>query len=261
MTLALFDTHCHLDYEPLLADADNWLAQSRLAGIMNTLVPATTFARFPHICQFVSAHSGTHLALGLHPIYLDEHSDDVLDAVSTFLIDANPVAIGEVGLDYFVEHLSRERQQKVFERMIDLAMQFNLPLVLHVRRAHDAVIATLRRKRFQGGGIVHAFAGSTEHAKQFVRLGFKLGFGGVMTYSSATRIRAQAANLCLSDLVLETDAPDMKPVDWPLDFNTPLALPSVFSTLCSLRKESAEEIAQATTRNAFEVLRIAAIGS
>ena len=129
-------------------------------------------------------------------------------------------------------------------------------MILHVRRSHDATIATLKRRKFGQGGIVHAFAGSAEQAREFIKLGFRLGFGGVMTYDSATRVRKLAATLPLESIVLETDAPDMKPADWPDEHNSPLALIGNFRALCSLRSESPERIAAVTTANSIAALRL-----
>jgi len=254
--LALFDTHCHLDYEPLNKQADSLLAAGYQRGIVRTLVPATTAARFAHLEAFVSQYPRLSLALGLHPIYLEDHDDAAIEKTAESVVRCRPVAVGEVGLDYFVETLDRERQQLLFEKMIDIATANHLPLVLHVRRSHDAVIATLRRKKFAFGGIVHAFAGSFEQAVQLIKLGFALGFGGVMTYESARRVRRLAAELALRDIVLETDAPDMKPANWPEPHNSPLALLNNFQALCALRRDSPEDIARATTDNAFRVLNI-----
>ncbi len=255
--MQLIDTHCHLDYDPLANDVQQWLTLGKEVGIERVVVPATTAERFEHLARFVESDSRLLSAFGLHPIYLAQHDETALSKTEEFIARAKPIAVGEVGLDYFVETLDREAQQHLFERMIELAQQHKLPLILHVRRSHDAVIATLRRHKFQEGGIVHAFAGSMEQAKAFIKLGFVLGFGGVMTYSSATRVRRLAQALSLSDIVLETDAPDMKPADWPLSYNTPLALLQNFTALCQLRTETPDEIAAATTSNACRALRFA----
>lgn len=256
MSLALFDTHCHLDYPPLLENAAEYLLQGAAQGITQTMVPATTASRYESLVALVNRFASLRLALGLHPCYLDEHDDKAIAQTQAAVACHHPVAIGEIGLDYYVDTLDKTRQQTVFEHMIDVAVQHHLPLVLHIRRSHDAAIATLRRKRFEWGGIVHAFAGSEEQAKQWIKLGFVLGFGGVMSYERATRVRGLAASLSLRDIVLETDAPDMVPAQWAQTFNTPLALLNNFHTLCALRNESPELIAQATTQNACRVLNL-----
>lgn len=252
--MTLFDTHCHFDYPPLCDGVSDLIDQCLSLGISRWLVPATTYERFPHICQFVAEHKSMHLALGLHPVYLAEHLPQHIEALDDWVMRYRPVAIGEIGLDYFVETLDRDAQQHLFEAQIHCAMRHQLPLILHVRRSHDAVIQTLKRCQFQLGGIVHAFAGSREQANEFIKLGFCLGFGGVMTYEGSKRVRRLATELPLSAIVLETDAPDMRPADWSLEHNLPTSLSMGFKALCSLRAEDAEQLAAQTTQNAIRVL-------
>lgn len=254
--MQLIDSHCHLDYPPLSDEADALIARCEAQGISRIVVPATTAARWPALVDFVRPRPSLALALGLHPIYLDEHTSAHVDSLADWVMRESACAIGEIGLDYFVETLDRERQQGVFEAQLTVAEQTSLPVILHVRRSHDATIATLKKRKFRQGGIVHAFAGSAEQAREFIKLGFKLGFGGVMTYESATRVRKLAATLPLESIVLETDAPDMKPVDWPDEHNSPLALMGNFRALCSLRSESPEQIAAVTTANSMAALRL-----
>ena len=251
---SLFDTHCHFDYPPLSHDVVALVEQCRTLGISRWLVPATTFARFPEICSFVAAHPRMYLALGLHPVYLREHLPEHINALDEWVERCKPVAIGEIGLDYFVETLDRALQQSLFESQIECAKRHRLPLILHVRRSHDVVIQTLKRCQFSHGGIVHAFAGSREQANEFIKLGFCMGFGGVMTYEGSTRVRRLAAELPLSAMVLETDAPDMRPANWPLEHNLPTSLRLGFEAMCSLRAEAPALIASQTSRNAERVL-------
>lgn len=252
----LFDTHCHFDYPPLFEHARKIIGDCAVSGIREWLVPGTTFDRFAHLCAFVDTHPEMHLALGLHPVYLDEHLPEHLEALPEWIARHKPVAVGEFGLDYYLEHLDREAQQALFEAQLHIASSHALPVVLHVRRAHDAVIKTLKALSFQEGGIVHAWAGSAEQAREFLKLGFCLGFGGALTYSGSKRIRRVAADLPLEAIVLETDAPDMKPADWPAPHNSPTSLSRGFASLCELRGESAEEIAAQTTANARRIFRL-----
>ena len=254
--LQLIDSHCHLDYPPLSDEVDALIARCAADGISRIVVPATTAARWPALADFVRPRPVLALALGLHPIYLDEHTAVHIDSLAEWVQQESPCAIGEIGLDYLVETLDRDRQLQLFEAQLAVAEQTNLPVILHVRRSHDATIATLKKRKFSQGGIVHAFAGSAEQAREFIKLGFKLGFGGVMTYESATRVRKLAATLPLDSIVLETDAPDMKPADWPDEHNSPLALPGNFRALCSLRSETPEHIAAVTTANSMAALRL-----
>lgn len=254
--LQLIDSHCHLDYPPLVEQADALIARCVVEGVGRIVVPATTAARWPALADFVRPRPQLALALGLHPIYLEEHTSEHINSLADWVRRESPCAIGEIGLDYYVETLARDRQQHLFEAQLAVAAQAGLPVILHVRRSHDATIATLKRRQFAHGGIVHAFAGSAEQAREFIKLGFKLGFGGVMTYESASRVRKLAATLPLESIVLETDAPDMKPADWPDEHNSPLALLVNFRALCQLRAESPEQIAAATTANSRTALRL-----
>lgn len=254
--LQLIDSHCHLDYPPLRERADELIAQAGAHGIGRIVVPATTAARWPDLVALVRTRPTLAMALGLHPVYLDDHRADDVPALADWVKRESPCAIGEIGLDYFVESLARDRQQRLFEDQLTMAEQAQLPVILHVRRSHDATIATLKRCKFRQAGIVHAFAGSTEQAGEFIKLGFKLGFGGVMTFERARRVRKLASCLPLDSIVLETDAPDMKPVGWPFEHNSPLALLANFRALCALRTESPELIAAATSANSRTVLRL-----
>ena len=164
------------------------------------------------------------------------------------------VAVGEIGLDFFVPDYDQARQEYFFSEQLKLAQEFDLPVLLHVRRAQDTVLKHLRRIKVRGG-IAHAFNGSRQQADEFIKLGFKLGFGGAMTHSRALRIRELAASLPLESIVLETDAPDIPP-----DFlargrpNEPKYLPRIAETLAMLRGISLHEVATATTRNTAHVL-------
>ncbi|MBQ1557886.1 MAG: TatD family hydrolase, partial [Pseudomonas sp.] len=162
-------------------------------------------------------------------------------------------AVGEFGLDYYLENLDRQRQQAVFEAQLNLAAEFELPALLHVRRAHAATIATLKRFRLARGGIIHAFAGSYEEAREYIKLGFRLGLGGAATWPQANRLRKVVAQLPLESIVLETDSPDMAPAMHPNQRNSPEYLTDICSELAALRGVTAEELAAASSRNADEL--------
>jgi TatD DNase family protein len=187
-------------------------------------------------------------------MYVDQvHEDDLL-VLRDYLRDGHPVAIGEIGLDFYIEHYDQARQEYFLVEQLKLAREFDLPVLLHTRRAQDTVLKHLRQIRVRGG-IAHAFSGSRQQADEFIKLGFRLGFGGAMTYPRATRLRELAATLPLSSIVLETDAPDMPPEfigrDQP---NKPEHLQRIAQTLAELRDLSLAELAQATTENALAVL-------
>ncbi|OGT21219.1 MAG: DNAase [Gammaproteobacteria bacterium RBG_16_57_12] len=253
--MELIDTHCHLDVSDFNADRDVILARCRALGITRIIVPAVDAEGWPQLLALCRRQPGLYPALGLHPLYIDKHTDQHLADLERRLSGNNVVAVGEIGLDYFVEPTDKNRQQALFEAQLALARTANLPVLLHVRKAHDQVLATLRRLRVRGG-IAHAFNGSRQQADQYLALGFKLGFGGMLTYERASRIRALARQLPLEALVLETDAPDMAVSAHQGERNSPEYLPDCLKALAELREEPVEQLAVQTTRNAMEVLRL-----
>jgi TatD DNase family protein len=196
---------------------------------------------------------GLYPALGLHPVYLDTHREEDVGALERRVAEAHPVAVGEIGLDYYVETLDRDRQQRLFEAQLAVARDAGLPVILHVRKAHDEVLATLRRIRVPGG-IAHAFNGSAQQGGQYIDLGFMLGFGGTLTYERAKRIRRLARELPLEALVLETDAPDIPVAAHRGGRNSPEYLPDCLAALAGARDADPAFIAEQTTRNACELL-------
>lgn len=252
--MELFDSHCHLDVAEFDADRAAVLARARAAGVGQMVVPAVTAAGWPDLLALCRGEAGLYPALGLHPIYLDSHRDADIDELRRRVATENPVAIGEIGLDFFVKGLDRERQQWLFEQQLLIAEAFSLPVLLHVRKAHDPVLATLKRMKFAHGGIAHAFNGSAQQAQHYIDLGFKLGLGGMVTYERSTKIRALAATLPLESIVLETDAPDMSPVAHHGERNSPEYLPEVLQALAELRGVAAAELAPPLLANTLEAL-------
>src|SRR5512143_331509 len=206
--MILVDTHCHLDVEEFAADRLEVLGRARRAGVIGQVIPAIHAAGWPALMSLCHAETGLYPALGMHPIYLTQHRQEHIDQLRVLIDRDRPVAIGEIGLDYFVEELDRDGQQQLFEAQLKVARDSQLPVLLHVRKAHDQVLAALRRIRVPGG-IAHAFNGSLQQAQQYIDLGFKLCFGGTVTYDSSLNIRRLAADLPLDAMVLETDAPDI----------------------------------------------------
>lgn len=253
----LIDTHTHLDFPDFDADRDALLARSRALGVQRMVVLGVYQANWQRLWHLVEANEGLYAAFGLHPVYLDEHQaqhlDELRDWLSRLAGQPKLCAVGEFGLDYYLENLDRQRQQALFEAQLELAAEFELPALLHVRRAHAATIATLKRFRLKRGGIIHAFAGSQEEAREYIKLGFRLGLGGAATWPQANRLRQVVAGLPLDAIVLETDAPDMAPAMHPYQRNSPEYLADICAELAALRGVSAEELAAASSRNADEL--------
>jgi TatD DNase family protein len=265
------DTHCHLDASEFDDDRDAVRAQARAAGVGLCVLPAVQRSDWAAV-QALAARHGDAYALGIHPLYVPQASEDDLqaldDALSASQDDPRLVAVGEIGLDFFVPALCepdmRERQWLFYTAQLQLARQHGLPVILHVRRSADLLLKGLRQVGVTGG-MAHAFNGSVQQAQAFVDLGFALGMGGAMTFERATALRELARTLPLDALVLETDAPDIPP-QWiyrtaearasgaAQGRNTPAQLPRIAQVLAELRGIEPEALAQASSRNARRVL-------
>lgn len=249
------DSHCHLDFPDFDADRETILAACRRAGIDVLVVPGVCAAAWPRVIDLCARHPSLYPALGLHPMFLEEHGPGDIELLEQWVSRQRPVALGEIGLDFYRMEADRARQQDLFSAQLAIAQRHALPVILHVRKAHDAVLSSLRRTPVKGG-IVHAFSGSRQQAEHYIELGFCLGFGGVLTYPNARRVRQLAKELPLESIVLETDAPDMAPHGWQGERNTPLNVLLVLGELARIRGELAELIAQVTTRNVEKILNI-----
>lgn len=252
----LIDTHCHLDLEECFPRFVETLAGARAAGVRQLICPGVTRAGWRRMLDLSRRTEGLHAAPGLHPMYLARHRAEHLEELAALAGRGGLVALGEIGLDYFVDGLDRSAQQQLFEAQLQLALANRLPVLLHIRKAHDQVLATLRRRRFPHGGIVHAYNGSLQQARQFVAMGFCVSVCGALTYPRARKIRMIAAELPREALVLETDAPDIPPAGHKGESNLPEYLPEVLAALAELRGEPAETVASYTTANARRVLAL-----
>ncbi len=247
--IALVDTHSHIDVCGFADDRAAVVERARDAGVVHQIVPAIDAAGWPALRDTCTAFPGLHAAYGLHPMYLDAHRESHVDELRTWLERERPVAVGECGLDFFVEGLDPERQRTLFDAQLRLARDFDLPVIVHARRAVDAVIAAIRRV---GGlrGVVHSFPGSTQQAETLWREGFLLGIGGPVTYPRANRLRGLVASMPVEYLLLETDSPDQPDCAHRGQRNEPARLVHVLDTVAQLRGTSPAGIAAATSANA-----------
>ncbi|OQX38660.1 MAG: hypothetical protein B0D91_03505 [Oceanospirillales bacterium LUC14_002_19_P2] len=256
----MFDSHCHWDFDDFTPDRSMILDHCLKKEVLALCIPGTTQARWHSIIHLTeSTHSIVcYCALGLHPYFIDEHHPDHLDTLEQHLVQRpeHLIAVGEIGLDFYLGHLDRDQQESLFRAQVKIAQAHKLPIILHARKSHDQILKILRELHFQECGIVHAWSGSEQQANRFIAMGFKLGFGGAITYPRATKLRHLATTLPLTCLVLETDAPDMAPAAFKGQRNSPEYLPLILDELCQLRPESAEIIARQTTQNTMDVLRI-----
>ncbi|QGW75996.1 YchF/TatD family DNA exonuclease [Pseudomonas alkylphenolica] len=255
--MRLIDTHTHLDFPDFDPDRTALLANARAAGVERMVVLGVYQDNWQRVWDLVRSDPHLYAAFGLHPVYLDQHRPEHLrelgDWLSRLRGERQLCAVGEFGLDYYLPELDRERQQHWFEAQLQLAVDFNLPALLHVRRSHAAVIATLKRYKLARGGIIHAFAGSFEEAREYHKLGFKLGLGGAATWPQALRLHKVLPQLPLESLVLETDAPDMAPVMYAGMRNSPEHLPQIATALAAVIGIEVERLAEVSTRNACEL--------
>ena len=264
------DTHCHLDAQEFATDVEAVRRRARASQVAHCVLPAVQVANFERVRTLAQA-GGDSYALGIHPLCVAQAGDTDLALLDAQLLhhraDPRLVALGEIGLDLSQPELNRgslrERQQHFYLEQLRLARRHGLPVLLHVRRSADQLLKGLRA--IGGSGIAHAFNGSWQQARAFVDLGFKLGFGGALTFERALQLRRLAVQLPLDAIVLETDAPDMPP-HWlyrtaqqraagvPQGRNEPAELPRIGAELAALRGISAPELAVATTANAIAAL-------
>ncbi|MBF0455092.1 MAG: TatD family hydrolase [Magnetococcales bacterium] len=248
----MIDTHCHLDLPVFDQDRQQVLERSQQAGVDQLVVPGLHLNRF----QRLVALSGPtiHIALGLHPLFYSDHPKASLSQLKEWLKTSNPIALGEIGLDFRHANAKQPQQIDLFCAQLALAKAFHLPVLLHVVKAHDQTLAILRRFNHPFGGIVHSFNGSLQQAQHYLDRGFLLGFGGVVTRQKAKKIRRVAASLPDSALVLETDSPDLPPAGREGLRNEPANLPLVVNTLAHLRGVSENHIIQTTRQNTQQLL-------
>ena len=246
----LFDSHAHLDAAEFDADRAQVLADARRQGVAEMLIPAISAASWAPLRALCESESGLHPAYGLHPLFLAQHRDADLDALRAWLSSNPAAAVGECGLDHSDDSLDRERQLFFLRAQLQLAREFDLPLVLHARSAFEAVILELEKFDGRLRGVVHSFSGSEEQAQRLWKIGFHLGIGGPVTYERAHRLRGIVARMPLEYLLLETDAPDQPDAAHRGQRNLPSRLVEILACVAQLRDESPAQVAAATTANA-----------
>lgn len=251
--LTIIDTHCHLDAEEFDTDRLQVLDNARHAGVSGIVVPGIARWNWENVARLCREQADLYPAYGLHPIYLAQHRPEHVSQLREWVEREKPVAIGEIGLDFYIQKLDREAQRRLFEQQLGVAADTSLPVLLHIRKAYDEVLKSLKRVPVSGG-ICHAFNGSLEQARQFMDRGFLLGFGGMLTYPRSSKLRRLARELPLECLVLETDAPDMTVASHQYQRNSPEYLPEVLQVLSELRGQSPQLLAAETSANARRIL-------
>ncbi len=252
-TTMLIDTHCHLDASEYDADRDAVRERAFAAGVAAIVVPAVEVANFGAVRALAAGDARIGYALGIHPLYVDRAAEHDLarlrDTIEASLDDPAFLAIGEIGLDFFEPGLDRARQERFFRLQLELAREFGLPVLMHVRRSQDTILKHLRSVR-PPGGIAHAFNGSLQQAAQYLALGVALGFGGAMTFDRALQLRRLVRELPAEAHVLETDAPDIPPEWIARRRNEPAQLARIAQVFAELRGEPLGLVAEHTAANA-----------
>jgi TatD DNase family protein len=256
-SLVWLDTHIHLDATEYGGNQQSLITQARQAGVNGWVIPAITPNNFAAVRTLSHQIDGASYALGIHPMYIATLNDDALEALQAELEnhknDPKLVAVGEIGLDYFVPNQDLTKQMRFFKAQLKLAQRYALPVLLHVRRANDMIAKTLRQYPVCSG-IAHAFNGSAQQAQMFVDLNLCLGFGGAATYPRALQIRERLATVPTSAIVLETDGPDIAPAWLSKQINPPAALAHIGSVLANIRGVAVLEFAELCNNNSRHVL-------
>ncbi|MEM5530463.1 TatD family hydrolase [Gammaproteobacteria bacterium AS21] len=253
------DSHCHLDFSVLYDQLDVIFTQAQKNGVSQFIVPSVSADNIEKVRLLAQRYQYVHPAFGLHPCFMDKHSLADLIYLAEKLDTYQPVALGEIGLDFFIATTKEQQSQQIylFEQQLQLAQDRGLAVILHVRKAHDQVLLSLKKSGFSRGGSVHAFNGSLEQAHRYIKaFGFKLGFGGTLTYEGSKKIRKLAAQLPLSSILLETDAPDMALSGMKEDYNQPSNIKTIAEYLYQLREEPAELIEQQVYLNTCQCFKL-----
>jgi len=259
MPAKLVDSHCHIDLKPFDNDRSAVLQRANAAFVDDIIVPAITANRWEHLKRIADKYSSVHPAYGLHPMFMSAHRVEHLDDLEQWLQAENAVALGECGLDFFIQSEQSEAAKKaqlhLFSSQLSIATQYKLPVIIHSRKSLDLVLKEIRQKSTLRG-VVHSFSGSQQQAHQLIDQGFYLGFGGPITYTRAKNLRRLVTNLPLDALLLETDAPDQPDALHYGQRNEPAWLHTIAQTIADLRHITYEEVVTTTTRNAYALFQI-----
>jgi TatD DNase family protein len=255
------DTHCHLEAPELAAEQDSIVRRAAAMQVSRIIIPSINRQGFAEVRQLAHRYPNCAYALGIHPTYIADATEDDLRQLRSLLengmADSRLVGIGETGLDFYLPELKegplREKQEYFYIEQLKMARDYGLPLLLHSRRAVDIILKYLRQIKTPGG-IAHAFNGSFQQAYTFIELGFMLSFCGTLTYERAQHLRRLAAELPLDAIVIETDAPDLPPAWLKERPNKPEMLPGIGAELAALRNMTPEALAETTTANALKVI-------
>ena len=247
---SLIDTHCHLDFDVFDDCRGDIIATCENRNFKAIIVPGVIQSDWLHLLGICKQYKLLHAALGIHPYYVSSHTVMQLESLVDYIAKHNPIAVGEIGLDYFCDDVDRCRQVMFFSRQLEIAKEAGLPVLLHVRKAHDQVLQLIKKTKFDCGGIVHAFSGSEQQAVHYLERGFKLGVGGAATYDRAKKIHRILRDFPLPSFVLETDSPDLRPCFAKETNNTPLNLFGIANCIADIKGVSVSTLCEVTTSTA-----------
>ena len=249
----IIDTHCHLNDECFDIDRKQIIENLSQENIKNAFVVGTNLKSSKHAISLADEYPNLYAIIGMYPEYADEYDDEF----EAFLINAleNPkvVAVGEIGLDFHTEGYNQKLQEEVFAKQIRIAKRFNLPLSIHTREAFDRTLSVLKEnKEYLSGGVIHCFSGSPEIAREFIKLGFKLGFGGVCTFKNARKVVDTLKAIGVKDILLETDAPYLAPTPFRGSRNEPKHTNIVLDKIAEIRDEGCEYLEKEILKNTLD---------
>lgn len=251
----LIDTHCHIDFDDYDHDRANVIANATESGVKDIIVPSVAQSSWQKTISTCAQFQQCHLALGLHPVFIEQHQPQHLNELQTLVKKHQPIAIGEIGLDYYIRSLDQEKQRAFFSKQLILAQQVQLPAIIHNRKAHDDAISIINELNFHGG-IIHAFNGSIQQAQKYIEKGFLLGFGGMLTFARSSKLTRLAEAIPLQSIVLETDSPDMTVAQHKGERNSPEYIPFILQAVAKVKKLSTAEVAATTTLNAQRLFKL-----
>ncbi len=253
--MKLIDSHCHIDFEEFSQDRTKVLQAARANKVEKLIVPAVMWSAWDDLITLCEQHRELHYALGLHPMFIHAHEPQHLRELADYLHRYRPCAVGEIGLDFYDRSLCIDKQKEFFEAQLAIACEQAMPVILHVRKAHEEVLVALKKYPVIGG-IVHAYNGSMQQAERYLKANFKFGFGGMLTFERSTHLRHLAKHLPIESIVLETDSPDMTVQQHRGGRNSPEYLHYCCSALADIRQMSVQQIADITSANTLQTLNL-----
>lgn len=253
--MTLIDTHCHLDFSVFNKDRGQLIEDAQKEGVSTIIVPAVSQENWESVSKIEKKYDLVKVAYGLHPMFINKHRKSDISRLKKQLVKKEVVAVGECGLDFYIQQANKEAQIEIFVEQLKLASEFSLPVIIHARKSLDIVLKYLRQYP-DLTGIIHSFSGSYQQAKICIEQGFLLGFGGPVTYTRATKLRKLVKELPLEGLVLETDAPSQPDSLHYGQRNVPANLRGIAKEVAELRKCDLTEVMKVTTQNSSELFKL-----